>query len=77
MFTLPRGVGVTVDVPLASAAWESPQAVERLAYRGGASMFVGAIPAFENWPLLDALYKQGLISKEDYDAKKAEILKDL
>ncbi len=26
---------------------------------------------------LDALYKQGLISKEDYDAKKAEILKDL
>ena len=59
MFSLPRGVGVAVDVPLASAAWESPQAVERLAYRGGASLFVGAIPAFDNWPLLTGLYERG------------------
>jgi len=59
MFNLPRGVGVAVDVPLASAAWESPQAVERLAYRGKASLFVGAIPAFETWPLLGDLYEQG------------------
>ncbi|CAK0743564.1 hypothetical protein CCP3SC15_1260013 [Gammaproteobacteria bacterium] len=43
MFSLPRGAGVSVDVPLASAAWETPQAVERLAYRGKASLFVGAI----------------------------------
>jgi type IV secretion system protein VirD4 len=59
MFSLPRGVGVAVDAPLTSAAWESPQAVERLAYRGGASLFVGAIPAFENWSLLGELYEQG------------------
>ena len=59
MFSLPRGAGISVDVPLASAAWETPQAVERLAYRGGASLFVGAIPAFENWPLLSELYAQG------------------
>jgi type IV secretion system protein VirD4 len=59
MFSLPRGVDVAVDVPLASAVWESPQAVERLAYRGGAALFVGAIPAFENWPWLRQLYEQG------------------
>jgi type IV secretion system protein VirD4 len=59
MFSLPRGTGVTADVPLATAAWESPQAVERLAYRGGGSLFVGAIPAFENWPELSRLCEQG------------------
>ena len=59
MFSLPRGVGVAVDVPLASASWESPQAIERLAYRGGASLFVGAIPAFENWSLLGDIYARG------------------
>jgi type IV secretion system protein VirD4 len=59
MFSLPRGVDVAVDVPLASATWESPQAVERFAYRGGAALFVGAIPALENWPLLRQLYDQG------------------
>lgn len=59
MFTLPRGIGVSTDVPLASAAWESPQAVERLAYGGAASLFVGAIPAFETWPVLADLYERG------------------
>ena len=59
MFSLPRGTGVSVDVPLASAAWETPQAVERLTYRDGASLFVGAIPAFENWQRLGELYGQG------------------
>jgi type IV secretory pathway TraG/TraD family ATPase VirD4 len=59
MFSLPRGVDVAVDVPLASSAWESPLAVERLAYRGGAALFVGAIPAFENWPQLRQIYEQG------------------
>ncbi len=59
MFTLPRGAGVSVDVPLASAAWESKQAVERLAYRGGAALFVGAIPAAEHWPTLERLYEHG------------------
>jgi type IV secretion system protein VirD4 len=59
MFSLPRGVDVAVDVPLASAAWEPRQAVERLAYRGGAALFVGAIPAFENWTRLEQLYEQG------------------
>jgi len=59
MFTLPRGTGVRVDVPLTSAAWESPQAVERLVYRGGGSLFVGAIPAYETWPLLAELYDKG------------------
>jgi type IV secretion system protein VirD4 len=59
MFSLPRGVDVAVDVPLASSAWESPLAVERLAYRAGAALFVGAIPAFENWPRLRQIYEQG------------------
>jgi len=61
MFSLPRGNGVSVDVPLASAAWESPQAVERLAYHGKASLFIGAIPASENWPLLKQLYDQSVV----------------
>jgi len=61
MFNLPRGLdaGIDVDVPLASAAWESHQAAERLIYRGKASLFVGAIPASENWLLLGELYEQG------------------
>ncbi|WP_096703523.1 type IV secretory system conjugative DNA transfer family protein [Magnetospirillum sp. 15-1] len=59
MFTLPRGLGISTDVPLASAAWEAPAAVERLAYAGGASLFVGAIPASETWPVLADLYERG------------------
>ena len=59
MFSLPRGVGNSVDVPLASAEWEAPQAVERLAFRGGASLFLGAIPAAENWLLLQSIYDEG------------------
>jgi len=59
MFSLPRGTGSAVDVPLASAEWEAPQAVERLAFRGGASLFLGAIPASEHWPLLQTIYDQG------------------
>jgi type IV secretion system protein VirD4 len=59
MFSLPRGAGTEVDAPLASAEWESHQAVERLAFRGGASLFLGAIPASENWPLLESIYAEG------------------
>ncbi len=59
MFSLPRGTGPAVDVSLASAVWEAPQAVELLAFRGGASLFVGAIPAVENWPLLQEIYDAG------------------
>jgi len=59
MFTLPRGTGAAVDVPLASAAWESPQAVDRLVYRGGAALFVGAIPSSKSWGLLSELHEKG------------------
>lgn len=59
MLTLPRGTGNAVDVPLATAAWEPPQAVERLVYRGHGALFVGAIPARENWPVLAGLYEKG------------------
>jgi type IV secretion system protein VirD4 len=60
MFSLPRGVGASVDVSLASAAWALPKAVERLAYReGSAALFVGAIPALENWPLLQEIFMRG------------------
>ncbi|MEO5347654.1 MAG: type IV secretory system conjugative DNA transfer family protein [Magnetococcus sp. YQC-9] len=40
-------------------SWASRQAVERLVFRGGASLFIGAIPAFENWPMLANIYEQG------------------
>jgi type IV secretion system protein VirD4 len=59
MFSLPRGTGPAVDVSLASATWEAPQAIELLAFRGGASLFVGAIPALENWQLLQDIYDTG------------------
>lgn len=50
MLSLPRGgFRGAYNVPLSSAEWESPQAVERLAYAGGSSLFVGAIPYAENW----------------------------
>jgi type IV secretion system protein VirD4 len=59
VFSLPRGVGLAIDVPIASAAWAAPESIERLAYRGGAALFVGAIPASESWPLLKELYERG------------------
>jgi type IV secretion system protein VirD4 len=59
MFSLPRGAGVSVDSPLASAAWQSPDVTEQLVYPGGGALFVGAIPASEHWPLLSRLYQQG------------------
>lgn len=77
MFSLPRGVDAVEDVPLATAAWELPQAVERLAYRGDASLFLGAIPASENWPLLSDLYQSGsdalaaIASSDDAPADRA------
>ena len=50
MLSLPRGgFRGASNVPLSSAEWEEPQAVERLAYGGGAALFVGAIPYAENW----------------------------
>jgi type IV secretion system protein VirD4 len=59
MFSLPRGNGLKADAPLATADWEAPHAVERMAYRGKGSLFVGAIPAFETWPALTKLYDDG------------------
>lgn len=50
MLSLPRGgFRGRYNVPLSSAEWESPQSVERLAYRSGAALFLGAIPYAENW----------------------------
>jgi len=49
MFGLPRGIGVADDVPLSTAAWERPEAVERLVYRGDGAIFLGAIPAGDQW----------------------------
>ena len=69
MLPLPRGTGITAGVPLASAAWETPQAVERLEYNGKAALFVGAVPASENWPTLKTIYQRAI-------AKKANIAAD-
>lgn len=49
MFGLPRGIGTTDDVALSTAAWERPEAIERLVYRGDGSIFLGAIPAGDQW----------------------------
>jgi type IV secretion system protein VirD4 len=68
MFSLPRGFGTPVDVPLATAAWEPPEAVERLAFRGGASLFLGAIFASENGSLLQSIYEE---AGEAFDAVSA------
>jgi type IV secretion system protein VirD4 len=70
MHTLPRGLGISTDVPLASAAWEPPAAVERLAYAGGSSLFVGAIPASETWPVLADLYERGGAELNAIEASK-------
>lgn len=59
MLSLPRGAESNADVPLATAAWATREAVERLAYHGGASLFVGAIPAASNWPTLRRIYDLG------------------
>lgn len=53
MLFLPRGsFQGNQDVSLSTAAWETPQGVERLAYVGGPALFLGAIPYSETWPLL-------------------------
>jgi type IV secretion system protein VirD4 len=70
MFTLPRGTGVSVDVPLASAEWETPQTTANLAYRGGGALFVGAIPAATSWPLLADLYEHGGAALSKIEASK-------
>jgi type IV secretion system protein VirD4 len=50
MLSLPRGgFRGGYNVPLSSAEWENPKAVEQLAYVGGPSLFIGAIPYAENW----------------------------
>lgn len=83
MFSLPRGVGATTDVALASAAWETPQGTERLAYRADASIFIGAIPASENWPLLKEIYDRGgaelaaMGSRTMPSAQRAEKIEEL
>jgi type IV secretion system protein VirD4 len=56
MFSLPRGASYGQhQAPLASADWEHPQAIERLAFAGGASLFLGAIPYSDAWPKLAEL----------------------
>lgn len=55
MFSLPRGTGITVDVPLTSAAWERPEGIERQVYRPDGSILLGAIPAGDLWHPLQAL----------------------
>ena len=55
MFSLPRGTGPVHDVPLTSAAWERPEAIERLVYQGHGALFLGAIPAHDMWPKLRAM----------------------
>lgn len=53
MLSLPRGTfRGNHHVPLSSADWETPQAVERLAFKGSASLFLGAIPYSDNWKKL-------------------------
>jgi len=59
IFSLPRGLGAAVDVPLATAECGTPQAVERLSFRGVASLFRGAIPASENWTFLQSIDDEG------------------
>ena len=50
MLALPRGAfRGDRDVSLASADWEYPQAVERMAYGGGPGLFLGAIPYSDAW----------------------------
>jgi hypothetical protein len=42
MLSLPRGAfRGNYNVALSSAEWESQQAVERLAFKGGSSLFLG------------------------------------
>lgn len=53
MLSLPRGpFQGSYNVPLSSAEWEHPRAIERLAFREGASLFLGAIPYADNWTKL-------------------------
>ena len=53
MLSLPRGgFRGAYNVPLSSAEWERPQAVEQFAYANGASIFLGAFPYTENWSKL-------------------------
>ncbi|WP_256208673.1 hypothetical protein [Nitrosospira briensis] len=43
MLSLPRSTFQGgYNVALSSAEWENPHAVERLAFRGGTSLFLGA-----------------------------------
>jgi type IV secretion system protein VirD4 len=57
MLTLPRGTFQGgYNVALSSAEWENPHAVERLAFKGGASLFLGAIPYADNWKKLSEFH---------------------
>ena len=83
MFTLPRGVDLSEDRPLATSSWESPEAVEHLAYRDSGEIFLGAIPASEHWPLLGKIYEQGrrgvmaVAESERRPAVRADMMKTL
>lgn len=59
MFSLPRGIASSLDVPLTSAAWERADAVERLVYRDDGAIFLGAMPYRDMWPHLQAMRERG------------------
>lgn len=60
MFSLPRGTGPALNVPLYSAAWEMPAAVERLVYQHDGALFLGAIPAGDMWPYLGDMREKAI-----------------
>ena len=59
MFTLPRGVDLSEDRPLATSGWEFPATVEHLAYRDSGQIFLVRGPASHHWPKLGQIYDQG------------------
>ena len=61
MLTLPRGAfNGRENVRLATAEWARPEEVARFPYKGGGSLFLGAIPYEDAWPkLLDFWKKSG------------------
>lgn len=68
MFSLPRGIGSPLNAPLTSAAWELPEAIERLVYQPGGSILLGAVPARDMWPQLQALRDKGLAFLDALDS---------
>lgn len=73
MFNLPRGIDSAVDRPLATARWESIESTQLLAYQGGGSLFLGAVPNANHWDRLRATYEQGAKAMEAAITGKAPI----